>query len=52
MKINKENAKDFKNVFIYDKYSYETCEIGLPLKDILNGKEVYEYPTFYLFNNE
>lgn len=52
MRIKKEIIKDFTNVFCQENYYYEIQDINIPLKNVLNGKEVYEYPQFYLFQKE
>lgn len=52
MRIKKEMIKDFTNVFCHQNYYYEKEDINIPLKNVLDGKEVYEYPQFYLFQNE
>ena len=48
----KEIIKDFTNVFCQENYYYEIQDINIPLKNVLDGKEVYEYPQFYLFQKE
>lgn len=31
-------------------YYYEECDWNLTLKELIDGKDVYEYPEFYIFN--
>lgn len=50
-KTNKELIKSFspENCICYNKYYYEKCNVHLKLMEVLNGKEIFEYPEFFLF---
>lgn len=37
-----------KKYFYYNKYYYFLCKLDAPLHELLKGKNVYEFPEFYL----
>ena len=40
-----------KKLFFYNKYYFFLCELDIPINILLKGKNVYEYPEFYLIPN-
>jgi len=49
--INNVKEEEKKNLFLYNKFYYEICDKTLLLKDLLNNKNVYEFPEFFFFKN-
>ena len=41
-----------KNYFYYNKYYYFLCKLDIPINDLLKGKNVYEFPEFYLIKKK
>ena len=48
MDIFSLNYEEKKNYFNYNKYYYYQCDLDMNINEILKGKNVYEYPEFYL----
>jgi hypothetical protein len=42
------SLEEKKNYFYYKKYYYFLCKLDTPINELLKGKNVYEYPEFYL----
>ena len=42
------NYEEKKNYFNYNKYYYSLCDLDTNINQLLKGKNVYEFPEFYL----
>ena len=42
------NYEEKKNFFNYNKYYYSLCDLDTNINQLLKGKNVYEFPEFYL----
>ena len=46
------SLEEKKNYFYYNKYYYFLCKLDTPINELLRGKNVYEFPEFYLIKNK
>ena len=51
MDIFKLSLEEKKNLFYYKKYYYYLCDLDIVINELLRGKDVYEFPEFYLIKN-
>ena len=45
------NYEEKKKYFNYNKYYYSFCDLETNINQLLKGKNVYEFPEFYLIKN-
>ena len=45
------SLEEKKNYFYYKKYYYFSCKMETSINELLKGKNVYEFPEFYLIKN-
>ena len=45
------SLEEKKKYFFYNKYYFFLCQLDIPINILLKGKNVYEYPEFYLISN-
>ena len=48
MDIYSLNLEEKKKYFYYNKYYYSSCDLNININELLKGKNVYEFPEFYL----
>ena len=48
MDIFKLSLEEKKNLFYYKKYYFYLCDLDTGINELLKGKDVYEFPEFYL----
>ena len=46
------SLQDKKKYFYYNKYYFFSCKLDIPINELLKGKNVYEFPEFYLIRNK
>ena len=45
------SLEEKKKYFFYNKYYFFLCQLDISINILLKGKNVYEYPEFYLISN-
>ncbi len=50
MNTSKLSLEEKQNLLFYKKYYYEKCDPNILLKDLLKGRDIYEFPEFYLIS--
>ena len=46
------NLEEKKKLFNYNKYYFFLCKLDIPINELLKGKNVYEFPEFFLIKNK
>jgi hypothetical protein len=49
-KTNVDGILDRRKFLKIVNYYYEVCDMDIPLKDVLKGKDIFEYPEFYIYH--
>ena len=52
MDIFSLNFEEKKKYFYYNKYYYSLCDLDTNINELLKGKNVYEFPEFYLIKKK
>ena len=52
MDIFSLNFEEKKKYFYYNKYYYSVCDLNTNINELLKGKNVYEFPEFYLIKKK
>ena len=48
MDIRALSFEEKKKYFNYNKYYHSICDLNTNINELLKGKNVYEFPEFYL----
>ena len=46
------SIEDKKKYFYYNKYYFFSCKLDISINELLKGKNVYEFPEFFLIKNK